>query len=142
MNDCGLWFVFGFSASAVIATTIAAHLYNRSNIFFPFWKAMTAWSIETFGPRRVRGPLGPILHLRKETVEVEKAIREGDHANAAEEIADCLFLVIDAANRLGIGAHELIWLCNEKLDKNKARKWPDWRTVDHSLPIEHDRGKE
>jgi ParB family chromosome partitioning protein len=61
-----------------------------------FWNALALWSNETFGVESWRGPLGPLKHLAKEAQEAQDA---PDEAKRREEIADCLFLVFDAARR-------------------------------------------
>ena len=89
--------------------------------FAEFWRAVTVWSESTFGGRASRGPIGPLKHLAK---EAQEAWQETDLAKRDEEIADCLFLVIDAANRAGMKAGDLLAVAWRKLEKNKARTWP------------------
>lgn len=43
-----------------------------------------------------------VLHLMEEVGEVTRAMRRGDRANLAEELADCLWFVISAANVAGV----------------------------------------
>lgn len=102
-----------------------------------FWDDQREWSYETFGPPDVRGPAGPLDHLAKEAVE---ARAEADPAKRREEIADCLFLVFDAAHRAGMSYAELAAVAKAKLVKNRARTWPDWRTADPTRAVEHVRG--
>lgn len=99
-----------------------------------FWERLAEWSEQTFGPRSHRGPLGPLEHLAKEAVEARD---EADPGKRKEEIADCLFLVFDAAQRAGMSYAELTAVAKAKLRKNAAREWPDWRAADPNRAIEH-----
>lgn len=100
-----------------------------------FWDAQAEWSRETFGPDSHRGPKGPLKHLVKE-VQRELLGRDGN-LNDLEEYADLQFLVFDAARRAGFTYEELLRGCFDKLAKNKARQWPDWRTAPVEDPVEH-----
>lgn len=102
-----------------------------------FFEVQRDWSYETFGPPEHRGPIGPLKHLEKEAKE---AYEETDEAKRKEEIADCLFLVFDAAHRAGMSYAELTRIASAKLAKNRRRTWPDWRTAPADSPIEHERG--
>lgn len=99
--------------------------------FFNFLDARDRWSEETFGPRKERGPIGPLRHLEKEAKE---AYDETDADKQKEEIADCIFLVFDAAMRAGMSRRDVVNVCNAKLVKNKTRTWPK-RVGDE--PVEH-----
>lgn len=101
-----------------------------------FWQRQKDWSYETFGPPERRGPIGPLRHLEKEAKE---AYSEADEAKRREEIADCLFLVFDAAHRSGMSYPDLARECMAKLRKNQGRTWPDWRKQPTDQPTEHDR---
>lgn len=101
-----------------------------------FWERHGEWSEETFGPSSHRGPIGPLRHLEKEAVE---AYLEEDNSKQKEEIADCLFLVFDAARRAGMSYSQLTKACMAKLRKNKERTWPDWRNLPADMAIEHHR---
>jgi hypothetical protein len=103
-----------------------------------FWDDQQCWSYETFGPPDFRGPIGALKHLEKEAKEAYEAT-ENDRR---EEIADCLFLVFDAAHRSGMSYRELAETCKAKLEKNLARTWPNWRDIDPLSPSEHDRTKD
>lgn len=94
------------------------------------------WSEKTFGPNDVRGPKGPLMHLELEVQEAIKAIGTED---ALEELADCLFLLVDATWRSGYWTSDLLAAAMAKLDKNKSREWGDWRKKDLNAPIEHQR---
>lgn len=53
--------------------------------------------------RNLPSPLpDTILHLMEEVGEVVRAMRKGDQANLEEELADCLWFVITAANSAGV----------------------------------------
>lgn len=104
-----------------------------------FWERQKEWSYETFGPPSYRGPKGPLDHLIKEAKE---AYEEGDIQKLMEEIADCLFLVFDAAHRHGMSYSQLAKVAMAKLAKNKTRTWPDWKTVPPDKASEHDRSKD
>lgn len=114
-------------------------MYYRMYRMKRFWDSLFDWSQETFGPTEVRGPIGPLKHLEKEAKE---AYEETDLEKRKEEIADCLFLTFDAAQRAGMNFNELSDMAFAKLDKNKKRPWPDWRTQDPNEAIEHDRSGE
>lgn len=83
--------------------------------FYELAADANAWSRETFGWGR--GPLGSISHLKEEVDEVEQTPYD------AEEYADCLLLVLDAAARANIDAPSLIAEARRKLIKNKTRTW-------------------
>jgi len=99
-----------------------------------FMNAQQSWSEKTFGPPEHRGPIGPLKHLAKEAVEASESVGT---EHALEELADCLFLLCDATWRSGFWVNDLLKAAYEKLDKNKERTWPDWRTADANAPIEH-----
>ena len=110
-----------------------------NNMMRDFFIQQKRWSFDTFGPPEHRGPKGPLDHLRKEALE---AYQETDEEKRKEEIADCLFLVFDAAHRAGLSYAELAAVAMRKLEKNKLRSWPDWRTCDPEKATEHDRSKD
>lgn len=93
-----------------------------------FWDAQAEWSQATFGTDQDRGPIGPLKHLEKEAREAQ------EHPTDEFEMADCLFLVFDAARRSGMTLDKLISACERKLEINKARKWD--KPTDNN-PVEH-----
>lgn len=93
-----------------------------------FWDDQAEWSRATFGADHERDHIGPLKHLAKEAVEAQ--VRPPDHV----EIADCLFLVFDAARRSGMTLETLIAIAERKLLVNKARRWQ--RPTDDN-PVEH-----
>lgn len=106
-----------------------------------FFNMQSDWSSNTFGPGSVRGPRGPLLHLGKEVSEcLEELDYKGITPELLEEFADCLFLLVDATWRAGYTNQDLMRAAYEKLEKNRARSWPDWRASDPNAPIEHVRG--
>jgi NTP pyrophosphatase (non-canonical NTP hydrolase) len=90
--------------------------------FERFWNEQGEWSEKTFGSSKVRGPLGPLQHLEKEAIEAQTEVAEGGE-KLHEEIADCLFLTLDAARRSGLTAAKLLEVAFQKLEKNKQREW-------------------
>lgn len=87
------------------------------------------WSQAAFGDDSVRGPIGPLKHLKK---EADEAIA---NPSSVEEYADCFILVLDASRRAGFKVMELIAAAQRKMEKNKAREWPKCQDVDE--PVEH-----
>jgi len=106
------------------------------------------WSNKTFGDGDRSVPI--LHHLQKEVVEaidmvIEfRDVRYDDSVGVGEygriwakmqlEFADCLMLLLDAAQHVNISAEELINATNHKLEVNKTRIWgkPDENGV-----IEH-----
>jgi hypothetical protein len=89
------------------------------------------WSGRTFGPgTRAQGVVD---HIRKELCEIE-----ADPGDLNEWI-DVVILALDGAWRSGAQPHEIIDALVAKQTKNEGRVWPDWRTVDPTKSIEHDR---
>jgi hypothetical protein len=87
------------------------------------------WSESTFGP----GPrdAGLIDHIRKELQEIAQA--PGD----IEEWIDVVILAIDGAWRHGFTGADIENTLLMKMEKNRNRTWPDWRTAAGSKAIEH-----
>lgn len=93
-----------------------------------------AWQFETFGPGERTA--GVLAHMRKEMVEI--AAKPDDLV----EWVDMIFLAVNGAARMGHSATAIVRCWAAKLAKNKARIWPDWRTMPPDAPIEHDRSGE
>lgn len=89
------------------------------------------WSAETFGPSEVRGPLGPLDHIKKEVGEVEADPHD------LEEWIDVIILGIDGAWRSGHSPQEIADMLADKFRRNRSRNWPDWRGSDPTVAIEH-----
>jgi hypothetical protein len=105
-----------------------------------FWNEQGEWSQKTFGLDSERGPAGPLDHLEKEAKEAYYEVVSGDYLDEPEkldtEIADCLFLVFDAARRSGMTLDGLLDTAFRKLEVNKQRKWQT-PTPGVELAIEH-----
>lgn len=103
-----------------------------------FWDEHSEWSQATFGLDSERGPLGPLRHLEKEAREayLELVLPDEDTSEKLElELADCLFLIFDAARRAGMSLDKLLDKCFEKLEINKNRKW---KTPNENGVVEHE----
>jgi hypothetical protein len=97
---------------------LIAHLYRQRH-----------WSSETFGPGiRTAAVLD---HIRKELIEIEQA------PDDLTEWVDVVLLALDGAWRAGHEPELIARAIAEKLEKNKARQWPDWKTHDPEKGIEH-----
>lgn len=88
------------------------------------------FSFTTFGPPR-DNTAGIIDHIKKELGEIEKA------PDDLEEWIDVVILAFDGALRIGAKPWEITEMLLYKLEKNKNRKWPDWRMVEPGKAIEH-----
>ena len=94
-----------------------------------FLKEQIIFSTNTYGPGKRTG--GVIDHIRKELVEIE------EDPNDLEEWVDVILLALDGAWRSGATPKEVIEAILAKTEKNRNRKWPDWRTVPEDKAIEH-----
>lgn len=100
--------------------------------FSPSWiDKLYEWSKEAYGPGKRSA--GIVAHIRKELMEIEAEPED------PEEWVDVLLLALNGLQRLDLGGERIIELVQKKVDKNKARTWPDWRTMDENTPIEHHR---
>lgn len=87
------------------------------------------FSLETFGPgERTEGLID---HIKKELHEIEL-----DPTDVMEWI-DVAILAFDGAWRSGWEPSQIVEAYKQKLEKNKQRKWPDWRTAEPGKAIEH-----
>ena len=89
------------------------------------------WSTRTFGPPTVRGPLGPLDHIRKELDEIE-----ADPHDVGEWV-DVIILAFDGAWRAGHEPIDILRAVHAKQARNELRTWPDWRGTDPDKAIEH-----
>jgi transcription antitermination factor NusG len=119
--------------------------YVRSDLAYSLanhLERQIAFSIKAFGPNKRTG--GIIDHMKKELVEV---------ANAPDDLTewiDLAMLALDGAwrhvDRTGMSFTQVAELVQktltEKLAKNEARIWPDWRELSEDKAIEHDRTNE
>ena len=87
-----------------------------------------AWSSDTFGDATVRGPEGPLNHLRKEIDEVI-----ADPSDVVE-FADMYMLVSDAASRAG---HKMSDVIRASVDKLAVCETRDWGPVNDQGFSEH-----
>jgi hypothetical protein len=87
------------------------------------------FSARTFGPPPRFGSV--IAHLRKEVDEIE-ADPEG-----LEEWVDVWILALDGMWRGGWTNAEITAAIDGKMEINRIRTWPDWRTVEPGAPMEH-----
>ena len=93
-----------------------------------------AWAVERFGgPERL---LPNLVHIRREVDEYERALRAGDYAKAAEELADIRVLIEGAASGHGLGLFpvSVTTAYKRKMVENLHRKW---QPPDHEGVIEH-----
>lgn len=99
---------------------LTQHLYEQKE-----------FSENTFGPGiRTEGVTD---HIRKELEEILK------NPSDLMEWVDVMLLAFDGAWRSGHSPEEIVDTIKLKFEKNKNRKWPDWRTSDPNKAIEHDR---
>lgn len=87
------------------------------------------FSLRTFGPGKRTN--GLIDHIKKELVEI------GNDPADLMEWVDVILLGIDGAWRAGHEPQQIAQALHDKLEHNKARDWPDWRTTDPDKAIEH-----
>jgi len=102
------------------------------------WHRQRLFSLATWGP----GPrtAGVIDHIRKELVEIEADVADGQVKT--DEWFDVVILACDGALRAGWTPEELAAGIVAKQMKNEARTWPDWQHADPDKAIEHDRSAE
>lgn len=104
-----------------------------------------AFSHAAFGPGRSTKRV--VAHIRKELDEV----LESD--GSPEEWVDVVILALDGLTRSlafvddghrksEYAARKSILTILDKQSINESRTWPDWRTVNEDMPIEHDRSGE
>lgn len=92
------------------------------------------FSRTTYGPgSRVDGVID---HIRKELTEIEA------HPDDLFEWADLLILAFDGAWRAGYEPNDILRAYHAKMQINKDRTWPDWRTAEPGKAIEHDRSRD
>jgi hypothetical protein len=96
------------------------------------------FSARTFGPGDRTA--GVCDHIRKELGEVEADAAAG--VSTLAEWVDVIILAFDGAWRGGATPEQIVSAIVAKQTKNEGRRWPDWRTADHSRAIEHDRSGE
>ena len=87
------------------------------------------FSLRTFGPGARTA--GLIDHIKKELEEI------ADDPRDLVEWVDVILLALDGAWRAGYEEEEICKVLQEKLVRNMARNWPDWRTAEPGKAIEH-----
>jgi len=92
------------------------------------------FSKKTFGPGQRLD--GNIQHIKKELKEVEAC-----QGMEIDEWSDVILLALDGAWRSGHTPAQICESLRAKLGKNKARRWPDWRTAGAGA-IEHIRDED
>lgn len=104
-------------------------------MFEKYLEERAAWSIETFGPldhQRDTRAAAILDHIRKELIEIERSPHD------LEEWIDVISLALDGALRCaGAASTEILPALVAKLEKCKARTWPDWRTHPPGNAVEH-----
>lgn len=96
-----------------------------------FYDAKIAWSIATFGPGDRHA--GILAHIRLELDEI--AAKPDD----LEEWIDVVLLAMDGAARAaGADGRAFVDALVAKDAKNRARSWPDWRTLEPGVPCRSD----
>lgn len=107
--------VFDACRAAMLQSN-AEPVSNRDELRVKVRGEHAEWSQATFGDV---GPVGPLKHLSKEALEA--AAEPGD----LSEWADMQFLLWDAQRRAGITDEQITQAMIEKLEVNKARRWPE-----------------
>lgn len=104
----------------------------RSIDLAQFMRRQIEWSTETFGPGERSA--GLVDHVWRELREVMRAPTPEEEL---VEWVDVALLALDAAWRLGFTPEEVCRAMLAKAEKNRARRWPDWRTAEPGRAIEH-----
>lgn len=89
-------------------------------------RSVAEWSNETFGADI--SPCRIWLKVYEETNELGSALDNGFFDEAAEEIADVAIVLFRLAEQIGV---DLLDQVNEKMKKNRSRKWnkETWKHV-------------
>lgn len=87
------------------------------------------WAEQTFGPGLRTD--GIVDHIGKELKEIK-----ADPTDVYEWV-DVILLAINGATRAGVSGKDLIEAIHAKIERNKARQWPDWRSAVPGTAIEH-----
>lgn len=78
-----------------------------------------AWAKKTFGDTP---PTAAIKHLQKEVKELLEEIEP--EYDIKMEFADCMILLLHAADKNGIDVKELFSCMRHKFEINQRRRWP------------------
>lgn len=119
---------FGKIQKAISSAEQAVNLIEK---IMDYRTEHVAWSDEAFGPPSIRGPIGPLQHLKK---ECDEAIAK---PTDIKEYADILNLALDAARRAGFTLEQLVTAAHEKVKENKTRKWPALYEQDPNSDVGH-----
>jgi hypothetical protein len=103
----------------VQARNAAVRVELKTAISVGWIERFRTWNLNTFGPGKRTA--GTLEHIRKECIEIEAA------PDDPEEWVDIALLAINGLVRLGLEPASILARLTAKLDKNIARKWPDWR---------------
>lgn len=80
------------------------------------------WAVKTFGVTPVPAP---IKHLKKEVGELLEAVEQNhSYDDVRMEFADCMILLLHAADKYGMSVDELYATMRAKFGINQSRKWP------------------
>ncbi len=102
---------------------------------YEFLHRQIEWSRQTFGPGgRTEGLVD---HIRKELDEVLEANLFSDGGAELGEWVDVVILALDGAWRAGNTPLAICAALEAKAEKNRGRRWPDWRTAVPGKAIEH-----
>lgn len=88
-----------------------------------------AFSLATFGPDY--RPQQAIDHIVRELTEIEADPRD------IKEWIDVAIIGLDGAMRCGYTPEQVAQALIDKIAINETRTWPDWRSADPNLAIEH-----
>ena len=95
-----------------------------------------AWSRETFGPPAPTDRLRIWKHMRRELTEIR------EDWDDMTEPADLILLAFDYMARHGMSGMDVVAMLVGKDRINQhERTWPDWRTADPTMPMEHVKGE-
>jgi phosphoribosyl-ATP pyrophosphohydrolase len=114
---------------------------RRGASFAAWLDRKAAWSRETFGPVNMPDDALRILrHMDNEMNEICDAVNLEETENINVECADVILLAFDMMHRNGMTGAEIIATITDKQEANTRRTWPDWRTADPTMPMEHVKG--
>lgn len=129
VNDIEPTLALAQERAEVVAEALTRPLEGERFDLVAHIRRQSEWSEATFGPGP--RPAQVVDHIRKELKEIER-----DPADLSEW-CDVVAMALDGARRAGHSAEEIARQLAAKLETNKARRWPDWRTADRTKAIEH-----
>jgi hypothetical protein len=130
----GMARVYMDGVSSTLTRTIENQIDNKMSYdLISFVERQRNFSRYTFGPpSQVDRTEGILAHIAQEIEEIRQDPKD------TEEWIDIVILALDGAWRSGATPEEVVNTLNKKFVKNKARKWPDWRTLSQNDPINHE----